>query len=124
MKFRIENRWLIGAVVALTCWSCVQTKEFQNNNYQKVDGKWYLVSDGDQKVPVVENTLTLKYAEGVTEEAIKSLESEHGLTLIRKAATGWCDYTLTAESDLFAKAKDQLSLICLPRQKPYRSLLR
>lgn len=100
MRFNIYPMSLLLVLFLAT--SCMQTREFQNKNYQKVEGEWYLVqTDGETKLPIIKNTITLKYNKDVTDEQIKSFESEHGLKLLRKAKTGWHDYEVSDQANVF-----------------------
>ena len=96
----------IGMILIL--FSCAQTRDFQDNRYEKIDGEWYLVSEsGDQKFPIVKNTITLKYNEAVEAGTIKAFETENNLVFVRKAATGWYDYEITSSENILDVA-DQL----------------
>ncbi len=86
--------------------SCAQTREFQNERYEKIDGEWYKVADSDQKFRIIENTLTVKYLEDATESGIKDQETRLDLTLLRKSAAGWYDYEIPEGTDVFKKAED------------------
>jgi len=92
---------LVLLFCALAMISCGQTKEFQNNTYEKVDGEWYLISEGGDRFQVVQNVITLKYASDVTPEQIAGFETQNGLSLVRKAKTGWHDYEVTSNADVF-----------------------
>ena len=88
--------------------SCAQTREFQNNRYQQIDGNWYLVSGNDQKFAIIENTLTLKYTEGVDEAQIEAFEQEFGLSRLRKSSAGWYDYEVAPGGNIFKKCDAML----------------
>ena len=83
--------------------SCGQTREFQNNRYENIDGSWYLVEQGEQKFAIIENTVTLKFGEGIDESRIKEFEKAHSLTFVRKSSAGWYDYEISEGSDIFEK---------------------
>lgn len=98
----------VGILSLFFMMSCGQTREFQNNRYEKIDGEWYLVSEGDQKFPIVKNAVTLKYSDGVEASKIKDFEQKNSLVLLRKSSAGWYDYELPDGADVF-KVVDELS---------------
>lgn len=105
MRLKAQPFFLLLGLFVLA--SCMQTKEFQNNTYQKVDGQWYLVNEADdQKTPIINNTITLKYSDNVDAAQIKEFETSSNLTLVRKAKTGWHDYEISEEADVFDKANE------------------
>jgi|GEM_PF-1673147 len=87
-----------------------QTKQFQENTYKMVDGKWHLVSDTDVRLfPIVDKTISLKFDSTISENEKVNFELQHNIVLIRKALTGWHDYKISENSNVFTIAQQLLN---------------
>ncbi len=87
-----------------------QTRQFQENTYKIIDGKWHLLSDTDVRpFPIVDKTISLKFDSTISENEKTNFESQNNLVFIRKALTGWYDYKISENSDVFTVAQQLLN---------------
>jgi subtilisin family serine protease len=83
-----------------------QTKQFQENTYKIIDDTWHLVSETDVRpFPIVYKTVSLKFRETISEKEKVNFELENNILFIRKALTGWHDYKISEDSDIFVIAE-------------------
>ncbi|MGK0387039.1 MAG: serine protease, partial [Patiriisocius sp.] len=83
-----------------------QTKQFQENTYKIIEDNWYLISEADVRpFPIVEKTVSLKFRETISEKEKVNFELENNILFIRKALTGWHDYKISEDSDVFVIAQ-------------------
>lgn len=107
MRFKIYTLLL---VLLCTAVSQAQTQNFQDNQYELIDGQWYLVSTEDgNKFPIIDGTITIKFENSVTESQKRAFEAQNNLTFLRKALTGWHDYNINAGVDIFASSNQLLA---------------
>jgi len=100
MNLKFYASVLAFSLITSVCMA--QTIEFQSNSYEMINGQWHLVSTPDgQKFPIVNNTITLKYEVSTAESDINNFESQHNLVFLRKAITGWYDYEITGDANIF-----------------------
>ena len=82
-----------------------QTTTFNSQQYHKVNGKWHLLDNLQQRlIPLSPNSISVKYHQSVTTSQIQSFEQQHGLTFIRKNVLHWYDYSFSTNEDLFQKS--------------------
>ena len=78
-------------------------EEFKGKQYFLINNEWKVYNEFDQQFyPIVQASITLKYVQNTDEITIQNFATQHGLTYLRKAITGWYDYNL-ASNDLFTK---------------------
>lgn len=98
----MRSKFYFFLLALITVGASAQITEFQNNQYEMIDGKWHLISPIDgQKFQIEDNTVTLKYEASASATQIQNFESQHNLIFLRKAMTGWYDYTLPANQNVF-----------------------
>tara|TARA_R110002072_G_scaffold14272_2_gene59359 strand:- start:56557 stop:58890 length:2334 start_codon:yes stop_codon:yes gene_type:complete len=87
-----------------------QTKQFQEVNYKMIDGKWHMFSDSDSRsFPIVDKTISLKFDSTISENEKANFEVEHNLIFVRKALTGWHDYKISENREVFTTAEQLLN---------------
>jgi len=70
-----------------------QTKVIQGKKFEKVDGKWYQI-ENNNKYKVIENTIIVKFKNGVSEKSINDFMKSNDLTLNSKNDLGYYDFKI------------------------------
>lgn len=85
-------------------------KNFQNKNYIKVDNHWRVLNTPDlQYYQIIDNQITIKFIDGASDVAIQNFIVAQNLTFIRKAATGWYDFQVNQNIDIFQRSTNIVS---------------
>jgi len=94
---------IILTFVFLTTTAQVQT--FKGKQYILNNGKYEMLNISDlQYYPIIENTITIKFKTSTSPSQIQSIENQNNLIRLRKAETGWYDYQIVNNLNLFQKA--------------------
>ena len=97
-KLKIKQKILVLLCLSVSYFSptMAQTTYYNGKAYTQVNNKWQVNFPNENvSYPVVDDIITLKYATGTTNAQISTFENINGLTLRRKASTGWTDYNIT-----------------------------
>ena len=85
-------------------------RSFQNKNYIYAEGHWRVLNNADlQYYQIIDNQITIKFTEGTSEAAIQDFIVAQNLTYIRKAITGWYDFQVNQNTDIFLRATSMVS---------------
>ena len=103
----MRSHFYLLLVGLISLGSFAQVAQFQDNQYEFIDGKWHLISPEDgTRFQIVDNTLTVKFDSAASVTQIREFETQNNLTFLRKALTGWHDYEVAAGVDIFALANN------------------
>ncbi len=110
MKNKIQFIYFLFLILSNNSEAQQLQKTFQNKNYINVDNHWRVLSTNDLNYYQIEdNKITVKFVNGTSDASINDFIQLHNLTFIRKAITGWYDFQINQNIDIFQRATNMVT---------------
>ena len=110
MKNKTQFLYFLFLILSISAEAQQLQQTFQNKNYINIDNHWRVLSTSNLNYyQIIDNQITVKFVNGTSDIIINNFIQSHNLTFIRKAITGWYDFQVNQNTDIFQRATNMIS---------------